>query len=57
MRKKQTGVGVEEDWEVAHDVVIRKPLGAVLSVHLDHDELDRISRAAEALGLTSLDFL
>lgn len=57
MRKKQPGLGVDDDWEVTHDVCIRKPLGVVLSIHLDHLELDQISRTAESLGLTSLAFI
>lgn len=56
MRKKQTAVGVEDDWEVARDVVVRKPLGVVLSVRLTPSQIDPIARAAESLGLTTLEF-
>jgi len=57
MRKKQAAVNVDEDWEVARDVVVHKPLGVVLAVRLEHPQLDQIGRAAESLGLTSLDFV
>jgi hypothetical protein len=57
MRNKQPGLSPEEDWEVTHDVAVRRPLGVVLSVHLDHLGFDQIAGAVESVGLTSIEFL
>jgi hypothetical protein len=57
MRNKPAAVDVDEDWEVMRDVIIHKPLGIVLAVRLEHPQLGQIGRAAESLGLNSLDFV
>jgi hypothetical protein len=57
MPKKPASASTEAEWEVTNDVVIRRPLGIVLSTQFNQHKYELIAQVAEAYGLTTVEYL
>lgn len=57
VKRVRDGLPTADEWEIADDVTVQRPVGVVLSVRLDRASMERILTAAEALGMSSVEFV
>jgi hypothetical protein len=56
-RRAKEHLDDSDDWEVVHDVAIRRPLAMVVSVRFSAAQADKVRRGASALKLTLSEFV